>query len=68
MNEQEAKSALYALMLFTVFLVLNVILALVTNGCASLPSGDYNREDTQDYECYRDYGGGIGYCEKGLIK
>lgn len=44
--------------------MLFVCFSLSVIGCATNPSRQFNNHDIEDYECYRDGAGRIGYCEK----
>lgn len=40
-----------------------IILMLILVNCSNEPYREFNSDDTQDPECYGNYGGQYGYCD-----
>jgi hypothetical protein len=56
--------ALHDIFLVLILAILLGTMATVLSSCATNPSRQFNTHDLEDYECYRDSAGRIGYCEK----
>lgn len=50
--------------LVVILVILFIMVSIMLTSCATSPSRQFNSHDTEDYSCYKDYNGGIGYCEK----